>query len=188
MRRSPEQMLLPHPPAWLARPGRQLLDSVGGLVGGLQQRAQQALGGTPRSRPWPLRSALASVHISTAPSTPEAPASASAAHASAHHGDRILPGQTQWVQPTAISTKASGSGGGGAKKRGTGAVSKAELGSATWTLLHTLAAQFPEHPTRQQRRDAYQMLTSLARIYPCAECAEHFQKIMKWVDLGGSGG
>jgi len=32
-------------------------------------------------------------------------------------------------------------------------VTKEELGRATWTFLHTLAAQFPEHPTRQQQRD-----------------------------------
>ena len=30
---------------------------------------------------------------------------------------------------------------------------KAELGRATWTLLHTLAAQYPDCPTRRQRKD-----------------------------------
>ena len=29
-----------------------------------------------------------------------------------------------------------------------------ELGRATWTLLHTLAAQFPDRPSRQQQKDA----------------------------------
>jgi len=29
-----------------------------------------------------------------------------------------------------------------------------ELGRATWTLLHTLAAQFPDKPSRQQQKDA----------------------------------
>lgn len=37
---------------------------------------------------------------------------------------------------------------------GSGAVSREEVGRATWTFLHTLAAQYPEHPTRQQQKDA----------------------------------
>lgn len=36
-----------------------------------------------------------------------------------------------------------------------------ELGRATWTLLHTLAAQFPDRPSRQQQKDA-RTLVSLA--------------------------
>ena len=39
-----------------------------------------------------------------------------------------------------------------------GSVSREELGRATWTLLHTLAAQYPERPTRQQRKDAKQLV------------------------------
>ena len=31
---------------------------------------------------------------------------------------------------------------------------KEVVGRATWTLLHTIAAQYPDNPTRQQRRDA----------------------------------
>lgn len=48
----------------------------------------------------------------------------------------------------AAAPAASWSGGGG------GGVSKEEIGRATWTFLHTLAAQYPNHPTRQQKRDA----------------------------------
>jgi FAD-linked sulfhydryl oxidase len=58
-------------------------------------------------------------------------------------------------------------------------VSKEDLGRATWTFLHTLAAQFPEHPTRQQQRDARVLIESMTRIYPCADCAQHFQAIVK---------
>lgn len=59
-------------------------------------------------------------------------------------------------------------------------VTKEELGRATWVFLHTLVAQFPEHPTRQQQRDARQLMDSFARIYPCADCAQHFQEIVRW--------
>jgi hypothetical protein len=37
-------------------------------------------------------------------------------------------------------------------------VSKEELGRATWTFLHTLAAQFPEKPTRSQQKDVKTMV------------------------------
>uniref|UniRef100_A0A061SB40 Sulfhydryl oxidase n=1 Tax=Tetraselmis sp. GSL018 TaxID=582737 RepID=A0A061SB40_9CHLO len=60
-----------------------------------------------------------------------------------------------------------------------GPVSQAELGRATWTLLHTTAAQFPERPTRQQQRDARKLVYVLSRTYPCAECAKHFREIIK---------
>lgn len=32
-------------------------------------------------------------------------------------------------------------------------VSKEELGRATWTMLHTLAVQYPQAPTKQQQKD-----------------------------------
>lgn len=37
-------------------------------------------------------------------------------------------------------------------------VSKEEIGRATWLFLHTLAAQYPDEPTRQQMRDARQLV------------------------------
>ena len=57
-------------------------------------------------------------------------------------------------------------------------VSKEELGRATWTLLHSVAAALPETPTRPQRRAFCQLVHSLAELYPCAECAEHFGRIV----------
>ena len=43
-------------------------------------------------------------------------------------------------------------------------VSKEELGRATWTFLHTLAAQFPDRPTRGQQKDARALVRG-----PCAQ-------------------
>ena len=39
-----------------------------------------------------------------------------------------------------------------------GAVTREELGRCTWTLLHTLAAQYAEQPTKQQQRDARELV------------------------------
>ena len=36
---------------------------------------------------------------------------------------------------------------------GVGPVDKDDLGRATWTLLHVLAAQFPEQPSKSQQKD-----------------------------------
>eukprot|EP01023_Acetabularia_acetabulum_P066250 TRINITY_DN8913_c0_g1_i1.p2 TRINITY_DN8913_c0_g1~~TRINITY_DN8913_c0_g1_i1.p2 ORF type:complete len:193 (-),score=22.73 TRINITY_DN8913_c0_g1_i1:78-656(-) len=58
-------------------------------------------------------------------------------------------------------------------------VSKDELGRSTWTFLHTLAAQYPQQPTKQQQRDTQQLIQCMTRMYPCADCAHHFQKIVK---------
>lgn len=110
---------------------------------------------------------------------------------------------------------------------------KAELGRGTWTLLHTLAAQLPDAPTRSQKKDVQTLvramaaclerlvpgrrelaphtmsgqrrgnslhaggletrplpashhlplplpqITVLTRIYPCADCAQHFAAIVR---------
>ncbi|KAL2652238.1 hypothetical protein R1flu_020366 [Riccia fluitans] len=59
------------------------------------------------------------------------------------------------------------------------AVSKEELGRATWTFLHTLAAQFPDQPTKQQQRDVKELMAILTRIYPCKDCADHFKDVLR---------
>ncbi|VAI08578.1 FAD-linked sulfhydryl oxidase ERV1-like isoform X2 [Triticum dicoccoides] len=58
-------------------------------------------------------------------------------------------------------------------------LTKEEVGRATWMLLHTIAAQFPDEPTRQQKRDAKELMALLSRIYPCKECADHFKEVLK---------
>lgn len=60
-----------------------------------------------------------------------------------------------------------------------GPASKEVLGRATWTFLHTLAAQFPEKPTREQQRDVKELMAIMSRIYPCKECADHFREVLK---------
>ncbi|GMH17929.1 hypothetical protein Nepgr_019770 [Nepenthes gracilis] len=58
-------------------------------------------------------------------------------------------------------------------------VTKEELGRATWTFLHTLAAQYPERPSRQQKKDVKELMAILSRIYPCKECADHFKEVLR---------
>ena len=59
---------------------------------------------------------------------------------------------------------------------------KEELGRATWTLLHTYAAALSEGQntlTRQQKKDARDLVQLLSRVYPCQECAAHWKEVLK---------
>lgn len=54
-----------------------------------------------------------------------------------------------------------------------------QLGRASWTLLHTMAAQYPEAPSLQQQSDARSFISSFSKLYPCYWCATDFQAWMK---------
>jgi hypothetical protein len=62
---------------------------------------------------------------------------------------------------------------------GSSIVTKEELGRSTWTFLHTLAAQYPEKPTKQQQKDVRTLMDCLTRAYPCGECAGHFMEVLR---------
>ncbi|KAK7733689.1 Proteasome subunit beta type-1 [Cytospora paraplurivora] len=55
---------------------------------------------------------------------------------------------------------------------------KRELGRATWKFLHTMMARFPEQPTPDEQLTLKTFITLFSRLYPCGECAGHFQKLI----------
>ncbi|KAJ6013391.1 FAD-linked sulfhydryl oxidase ERV2 [Penicillium herquei] len=55
-------------------------------------------------------------------------------------------------------------------------LSRAELGRATWKYFHTVMARFPEKPTQDEQDALRSYIHLFARLYPCGECAEHFQQ------------
>ncbi|RFU31223.1 hypothetical protein B7463_g5113, partial [Scytalidium lignicola] len=55
---------------------------------------------------------------------------------------------------------------------------KAELGNAAWKLLHTTMAKFPDKPTEDDSLALKSYVHLFARLYPCGDCARHFQKIL----------
>ncbi|ROV93891.1 hypothetical protein VPNG_09500 [Cytospora leucostoma] len=55
---------------------------------------------------------------------------------------------------------------------------KRELGRATWKFLHTMMARFPEKPTPDDQLTLKTFITLFSRLYPCGECAGHFQKLI----------
>jgi mitochondrial FAD-linked sulfhydryl oxidase len=58
-------------------------------------------------------------------------------------------------------------------------VTREELGRSTWIFLHTLAAQYPETPSRQNQKDVNNLFDILTRLYPCGHCAKHFKQVIK---------
>ncbi|WFD34478.1 hypothetical protein MCUN1_001319 [Malassezia cuniculi] len=54
-----------------------------------------------------------------------------------------------------------------------------ELGRATWKFLHTLTLRFPEKPTEQQSKDFKEFFRLFSLLYPCGDCAAHFQQLLK---------
>jgi len=59
------------------------------------------------------------------------------------------------------------------------ATAKAELGRATWKLMHTMTLRFPENPTEDEREALRSYFYLQSRLYPCGDCAAHFQVLLK---------
>ncbi|RKP11142.1 ERV/ALR sulfhydryl oxidase domain-containing protein [Thamnocephalis sphaerospora] len=55
---------------------------------------------------------------------------------------------------------------------------RAELGRASWRLLHTMASRYPKRPTEDEREALRSFIYLFARLYPCGQCARHFQVIL----------
>ncbi|KAI8391043.1 ERV/ALR sulfhydryl oxidase domain-containing protein [Radiomyces spectabilis] len=53
------------------------------------------------------------------------------------------------------------------------------LGNATWTLLHTMAAYYPEKPEPKEKQSMKSFMSSFAEHYPCWFCKNDFQKAMQ---------
>lgn len=54
-----------------------------------------------------------------------------------------------------------------------------ELGRSSWDLLHSIAANYPEHPTEQQMNQMRALIEAISIFYPCIHCAVDFQKSIK---------
>jgi FAD-linked sulfhydryl oxidase len=57
--------------------------------------------------------------------------------------------------------------------------SKNEIGNAAWTILHSVAAHFPDQPTQEQIDSAKQFVLGFALLYPCEECRYGFIEYCK---------
>ena len=53
---------------------------------------------------------------------------------------------------------------------------KKELGNAGWILIHSIAANFPEKPSDNEKYHAKAFLKAMSKLYPCKKCRDHFEK------------
>lgn len=52
-----------------------------------------------------------------------------------------------------------------------------QLGRATWRLLHTMAARYPDEPDDLMKERARSFMDLLSYLYPCAQCSEHMRQM-----------
>lgn len=53
-----------------------------------------------------------------------------------------------------------------------------KLGLSSWSLLHSIAANYPESPSNKHQSDLKQFLKLFGNFYPCWYCGEDFEKYM----------
>ncbi|KAK4194099.1 putative FAD-linked sulfhydryl oxidase ALR [Triangularia verruculosa] len=53
------------------------------------------------------------------------------------------------------------------------------LGRSSWTLLHSIAATYPEKPTPSEQSDVISFMKLFSKLYPCWVCAEDFQSYIE---------
>lgn len=56
---------------------------------------------------------------------------------------------------------------------------KEEIGRSGWTLLHSMAAHYPDNPTQEEQSRMRNFLESFAIFYPCSECGHGFHEAQK---------
>lgn len=50
-----------------------------------------------------------------------------------------------------------------------------QLGRSSWTLLHAMAARYPEKPSSKEQADMKQFIKLFGNFYPCWFCADDFK-------------
>ena len=51
-----------------------------------------------------------------------------------------------------------------------------DLGRASWSLLHTMAAYYPSEPKEDEKQSMHQFIDSFSKHFPCPECRTDFQE------------
>ena len=51
-----------------------------------------------------------------------------------------------------------------------------DLGRASWSLLHTMAAYYPVKPKEEEQQTMNQFINSFSQLFPCPECRADFQE------------
>lgn len=52
------------------------------------------------------------------------------------------------------------------------------VGRSTWDFLHTMAANYSDHPAPIQQQHMFELLRGVSEFYPCAYCADRMREEM----------
>ena len=58
-------------------------------------------------------------------------------------------------------------------------LTKQEIGRNTWSLLHSIAASYPNEPSEEDKKNITNFLFGLANLFPCKICGTHLLKMLK---------
>lgn len=53
---------------------------------------------------------------------------------------------------------------------------KNQLGRATWSYLHTMAAYYPSNPSEAEQTKMKDFVDTFSKTYPCRHCSTDFQE------------
>lgn len=81
------------------------------------------------------------------------------------------------TSPTSTSSKTEETIAGGFKKEEPPDVE--QIGASSWTLLHSIAATYPEQPTNTQQSELKQFMKLFGKFYPCWHCAEDYNQYIE---------
>ncbi|KAL3284601.1 hypothetical protein HHI36_018756 [Cryptolaemus montrouzieri] len=56
---------------------------------------------------------------------------------------------------------------------------KEQLGHYSWSLLHTIAAKYPENPSSMVQKEIKDFFAIFSNIYPCELCAHDFREELR---------
>ena len=57
-------------------------------------------------------------------------------------------------------------------------LTKQEIGRNTWSLLHSMAAAYPNEPTDDDKKQITNFMYGLAPLFPCKICGSHLLKML----------
>ena len=57
-------------------------------------------------------------------------------------------------------------------------LTKQEIGRNTWSLLHSIAASYPNEPKEEDKKQLTNFMYGLAHLFPCKICGSHLLKML----------